>query len=323
MLEALETPPRTADQFLWTDFIELRALLHPDRCYSRGDLLGLGKRALDTGIDLAFAGDGNTVGAATECATKIEKRWREISNFAQIRANDFAAAYPFRVTEDGDTLEFGSDTENQAAQQLYLDLLLASLLRYFPRTSTHEVGRFFEDSSYVVFKKLMPEGAEIRATGAGSGSAAPYQGTLFQKMQQIADDLRCTVNFKERDFKPNDTGDGGIDLISWHPMADTRNSMPIAFAQCGCSNSDWKFKQLEASPAKHYSHLPVKHPWSTYYFLPIDLRHPDGGWAYEADIGQAIIVDRLRLVRLVEQYQLYGQLPSHPLREKVMALEYT
>lgn len=322
MLEALETPPRTADQFLWTDFIELRALVHPDRCYSRGDLLGLGKRALDTGVDLAFTGDSYTAKSATGGNAIFEKRWREMINFAQIRANDFAYAYPFRVTEDNDTLELRLDEENQATQQLYLNLLLASLLRHFPKKSIHKVGRFFEESSYVVFKKLMPEGAEVRANWAGGGSVASYHGTLFEKMQQIADDLRCTANFKERDFKPNDTGDGGIDLISWHPMADARGSTPIALAQCGCSKSDWKFKALEASPTKHYRHLPVIHPWSTYYFLPIDLRLPDGGWAYEADIGQAIIVDRLRLIRLAEQYQLHDQLPDHPLREKVMAFEY-
>jgi len=168
----------------------------------------------------------------------------------------------------------------------------------------------------------MPDGAEIRATWAQGGVEAPYHGTLFEKMQKLASDLRCAANFKPRDFKPNDSGDGGIDLIAWHPMADSREGMPIAFAQCGCSRDDWRFKQLEASPNKHYRHLPVMHSWATYYFLPLDLREPDGDWAYKSDIGQAIIVDRLRLVRLVEQYGIHPLLPAMPFVDEALNFNY-
>ena len=75
----------------------------------------------------------------------------------------------------------------------------------------------------------------------------------------IAHDIRCAPNFEAKDFKPTDTGDGGIDLIAWHPMEDQREGIPLAFAQCGCSTTDWTFKQLEASPAAHRHHLPVMH----------------------------------------------------------------
>jgi hypothetical protein len=195
-------------------------------------------------------------------------------------------------------------------------------MRHVPETRRGELARYFEQTCLAVFERLMPEGAEVRATWAHGGTEAPYTGSLFEKMRQIANDLRCTANFKERDFKANDSGDGGIDLISWHSMADDRPGMPIAFAQCGCSKSDWRFKHLEASPAKHYGHLPTMHPWATYYFLPIDLRHADGGWAYESDIGNAIIVDRLRLVRLASQYGLHAALPGLPLLDDVRAMSY-
>jgi hypothetical protein len=181
------------------------------------------------------------------------------------------------------------------------------------------ITRFFEEISLELFKILMPNGSEVRATWASGGQDAPYQGTLYEKMKSIAGDIRCTANFQARDFNEQDTGDGGIDIISWHPMADDRPSNPIAFAQCGCSKTDWTFKQLEASPAKHYSRFPVKHPWATYYFMPLDLRAADGGWAKDSDIGQAIIVDRLRLIRLIKQYDLLGQIPDLPQRVQVLS----
>lgn len=304
MLDALEIPPSSSDPFFWTDFAELRALVHPDRCFSRGDLTGLERRRRDTG--------------ASHFAT--ETYWRNLINFAGVRAHEFGSSYPFAISDDEDTLEFHFD--GSCEQTTYLQLLLASLMRHVPAASRAELARHFEQTCLSVFKKLMPEGAEVRATWAHGGEEAPYKGALFEKMRSLAEDLRCTANFKERDFKPNDSGDGGIDLISWHPMADERAGMPIAFAQCGCSKDEWRFKHLEASPAKHYAHLPTMHPWATFYFLPVDLRDADGGWAYESDIGQAIVVDRLRLVRLASQFNLHATLPMLPLLDVVRAMNY-
>lgn len=305
MLEALESPPSNTAPLFWTDFAELRALIHPDRCFSRGDLTGLERRMRDTS-DQGFP---------------AESRWRDLINFAGVRRHEFGDSYPFTVSDDEDTLTLTCD--GTPKQTTYLRLLLSSLMRHIPSNKRSTLARNFEETCFAIFSKLMPEGAEIRATWANGGAEAPYRDTLQQKMQQIAGDLRCTANFKGRDFSSGDSGDGGIDLISWHPMADEREGMPISFAQCGCSKSDWRFKQLEASTSKHHRHLPVMHPWACYYFLPLDLRHPDGDWAFKSDIGEAIIVDRLRLVRLATQYQLHGTLPALNLLNDVSALSYS
>jgi hypothetical protein len=305
MLLALETPPSNKDPLFWADFAEFRALIHPDKCYSRGDLVGLSQRVRDTASNRTF---------------KADQRWRDLISFAEARQHEFSTAYPFRVSDDKDTLELAYD--NRDSQRSYLQLLLASLMRHIPFDKRGDLARTFEESCFSVFSKLMPEGSEIRATWANGGNAAVYQGTLIKKMNLLARDIRCTANFKARDFKSNDSGDGGIDLIAWHPMSDAREGLPIAFAQCGCSKEDWRFKQLEASPAMHIRHLPVMHPWSTYYFLPIDLRDADGGWAYASDLGSVIIVDRLRILRLIKQYNLYTTLPKLNLLDEVQAFSY-
>lgn len=305
MLIALESPPAVAEPLFWTDFVELRALIHPDRCYSRGDLLGLAQRLRDTAPAKAF---------------DAQLRWRDIANFAGVRRLEFADCYPFRVSEDEDTLELAD--EGTSKHTLYLNLLLASLMRHIPHEKRGALARYFEETCREVFRKLMPEGSEIRDTWAHGGAEAAYAGHLYDKMVEIAADLRCSANFCSRDFQRTDSGDGNIDLIAWHPMADERAGIPIAFAQCGCSKEDWRFKHLEVSPAKHQWKLPVMHPWSAYYFMPVDLRHPDGDWAYKADIGAAIIVDRLRLTRLSSQYELFEALPALPLLAEVQEFQY-
>lgn len=299
MFQSLDMPPGRVDGFLWADFAELRAAIHADQCFSRGDLDGVARRAKDRGQGF-----------------HSEDRWRLITNFVATRVAEFGDAYPFSVSDDGDTvsLELGASP----LKRLYLSLLMASCMRHIVDGRKSEVARTFEETCFQVFSRLMPPGSEIRATWANGGPEAPYRGTLFEKMKAVANDIRCTANFKEGDFKRNDTGDGGIDLIAWHPMSDRREGIPIAFAQCGCSRDDWRFKQLEASPSKHRRNLPAMHLWATYYFLPLDLRQVDGDWAYKSDIGEAIIVDRMRLVRLAAQYELAGHLPEMPFIDEAI-----
>jgi hypothetical protein len=303
MLLSLDVPPKSADPLFWTDFAELKAVIHPDRCFSRGDLTSLLRRNRDTSVDRS----GND-----------ETRWRDIVTFASTRVSTFGNDYPFHISEDQDTLILHENLSD--GQGGYLKLLLSSLMRHIPNPHRGELARFFESVSLEVFSQLMPPGSEVHPNWANGGDAARYRGTLFQKMQAVAEDIRCNPNFEERDFKANDTGDGGIDIVAWHPMADEREGMPIAFAQCGCSKEDWKFKQLEASYFKHSRNLPVMHPWGCYYFMPLDLRHADGQWAYKSDIGPAVIVDRLRILRLSSQHGLLANWPGLPLLDQVKAL---
>ena len=303
MLENLESPPGGSDAFLWCDFAELRALIHPDRCFSRGDLISLENRSrsLGTGFD-------------------AELRWRDIINFAGIRKLEFKADYPFTISEDKDTLILENNAT--AAHRLYIGLLISASMRHLANTRKGEVTRAFEQTCFAVFSSLMPTGSEVRATWAGGGAEAPYKGHLYEKLIQIAADIRCKANINPSDFKPNNSGDGGIDLIAWHGMTDEREGIPISFAQCGCSREDWKFKHMEASWSMHRRKLPVMHPWANYYFLPLDLRGFDGDWARKSEIGQVIIVDRLRIMRFSEQYELHATLPSMTFVDEAAAMVY-
>lgn len=290
MFSSLENPPKTNDTFLWADFIEILAITHPDKCYSKGDLSGLSRRLEIAGRKINY-----------------EERWRDFVNFAGTRIVSYGEFYPFEISDDKDTISFNFD--GSAEQHAYLGLLIASSLRLID-AGVQTIGNQFEEASLEVFKALQPVGSEVRATWASGGATVTYKGTLFEKMQQIAKDIRCNPNFEEDNYHPRDRGDGGIDLIAWHPMEDSRSSIPISFAQCGCSTSDWTFKQLEAHPSKHRSRLPVVHPWATYYFMPLDLRNPKGDFAKKSDIGEAIIVDRLRVLKLAKKHNALQKFPA-------------
>ncbi len=304
MLQHIDVIPYGTDAFFWSDFAELRAIIHPDKCFSRGDL----SRLIEQNSERDNAND-------------CEKQWRSLIDFCGIRIQTFAGGYPFNISDDEDTLEL--DFSDTPAQRLYLGMLIAASMRYLKNTRKGEIARIFEQTCFQIFSKLMPEGAEIRATWASGGLEAPYTGHLYEKMVAVAKDIRGFPNIKPTHFKENNSGDGGIDLIAWHPMGDERNGIPISFAQCGCSRNDWTFKQAEAAPFSHGTKFNVRHDWATYYFMPIDLREFDGEWAYESKIGKVIIVDRLRMLSLATQYSIHGALPAFDYVDEALALEVT
>lgn len=279
MIVGLDIPPNGSDGYMWADYAELMATVHPDKLFSRGELDGIGKRAEDRGAGF-----------------DVESRWRLISDFHTYRANTFREAYPFGLSEAGDTLKYNLGDHN--LQRVYLALLVASCMRNVAKKQQGKVAREFELLSYDIFSSLMPKGSEIRATWAHGGKTALYSGNLYDKLVAITKDIRGRQAFTKSDYSERNTGDGGIDLISWHPMGDERDGIPISFAQCGCSSKDWRTKQFDASPSRHRYKLNPRHPWANYYFMPIDLRQLGGKWAHWNELGEVIIVDRLRLMRL-------------------------
>lgn len=303
MFQNLDSPPRTSDILFWADFIELRAMLHPDKCFTRGDLVSLQNQCVD--LNQGF---------------DAQIKWREIINFSELRVNEFGESYPFTISADKDTLSFNNCMKT--SQKFYIGLLVSASMRLLINTRRNAIARVFEQICFEVFKALMPIGAEVHENWAGGGSNARYTGSLYEKMKKIANDIRCTANFSSNDFHISNTGDGGIDLIAWHSLMDRREGIPIAFAQCGCSKEDWKFKQLESSWAMHFQKFPVMHPWANYYFLPLDLRRCDGEWAHKSKIGQAIIIDRMRILRISQSFNIFALMPDLAFVEEAMAVTF-
>ncbi len=305
MLNNLESIP-TNDEYLWADYLEIRAMIHPDKAFSRGDLDSI-MRAQPEEYDREYSGE----------------KWRFGTDFIRQRKTYFGDAYPFTLSVDGDTLTLVNHINLTTLQKLYISLVICANIKYIPTGVRPTITRSFELISLPIFSSLMPSGCEVHPNWAGGGANARYTGKLINKYNAIAKDIRCEVTtFKERDFKPRDSGDGGIDIVAWHPMGDDRDAIPAAFVQCGCSKNEWVHKQLESSYAKLGGKMPVPHPWASYYFMPQDLRWIDGDWAYKADIGGSIIVDRLRLINLVRQNELQNSLPDVDYVEQALAMGY-
>lgn len=308
-IERLDVIPDTSDIYLWADYFELRALAHPDKCYTRGEFSVLCQQLRSTGQPAPL---------------DAHETWRDAKEFIRNRAIIYVDAYPFTISgrdEDVFELPLRPFTEQE---NLYLTLLICANLRYAKRAGGHvqKLGRLFEECSLQVFKHIMPEGAEVHPAWAAAGAAARYTGTLPNKLRAIAADIRATPTFEDEDFEANDHGDGGIDMVAWHGLGDDRVAIPTALAQCGCSRTEWRTKHVAASPVMLRNKLNPSHPWATYYFMPLDLRKSDGKWAHKSDFGDAILIDRLRMISLSKKHNLAPHMPPHNYVAEVAKLDF-
>lgn len=308
-IERLDMIPDSSDIYVWADYFELRALAHPDKCYTRGEFSILCQQLSGTG---------------QKAPRDPHETWREVKEFIRNRSIIYVGAYPLKIGgRDEDVFELPRRVFTKQ-ENLYLTLLICSSLSYVTRAGGHvqKLGRLFEECSLQVFKRIMPSGAEVHAAWAAAGAAARYKGTLPNKLRAIAADIRAVPNFDDDDFDPNDYGDGGIDMVAWHALGDDRVAIPSALAQCGCSREEWRTKHIAASPVMLRNKLNPTHPWATYYFMPIDLRKSDGKWAHKSDFGDAILIDRLRMINLSKEHKLASHMPLHNYVSEVANLNF-
>ena len=327
ILHNLESRPKSSDIYLWCDYIELRCLVHPDRRFSRGNLLEL----LDETVDLAapdpdiddaaaedddagleaHADDGEgepdadaNAPAAHGMTSKDRNESRTADQFKNLayRATIFGDAYPFEL--DATSQELRLRAIDTPLRKLYVQLLLSASLRLVPQTRRHELTEPFEKLSAQIFTCLMPAGWEVHQFGAKS--ATRYRGHLYTRLKKLAGDIRGRLEVEKHHYKTTNSGDGGLDIVAWHPLGtDSRVGIPIALAQCGCTAEEWSLKSLEASPSMLGANLNTLHPWATYYFMPQDLvdgRGPQQDWQRRPSLSKSIVIDRLRLIALAIQY---------------------
>lgn len=311
ILENLTTAPNAANYKLyrWADYVELRCLTHRDKRFSRDNLaeaIGESKDLNSDGDDTEPSADeidiNEDVDSQQDDPDNNEALSASVFRLLNWRSSAFGSDWPFSI--DSACVEIKLRETITTRHYLYLQLLLSALLKYCPKTRRKTYTNTFEVLSFNIFKKLMPAGSEVHPFGAAHSTR--HTGKLFDRLKALAKDVRGQLLLTEEDFPKNDAGDGGLDLVSWHPLGDERDNIPIAFAQCGCTADGWPNKMLEASPEK-LSRFHVGHRWATYYFMPLDLsisRSNKIHWAELRDINSAIVIDRLRIIRLADEAAL-------------------
>lgn len=332
VLKNLASPPKAGrhELYRWSDYIELRCLTHRDQRFSRDALVESIAEHVDTSLDGSLNEDyeddatEQVAASSEEDTATTNDRHEEHAAFCfkhlRWRSQAFSECWPFTLDEHAFEIRVKPDLSE--IQRFYLSLLLSASLSYVPKKRWRGLTGLFEQASTEIMRNLMPRGAEVHPFGAAETTR--YTGHLFERLTQLAKDIRGSLDLKKQHFAKHDSGDGGLDLVAWHGLGDARKGIPVAFAQCGCTATGWPNKTLEASPFRLAGHLKTLHEWATYYFMPLDLSteiEEEMDWQMFSDFSRAIVIDRLRFVRLTTEYAIpSGAITAHSYVDEACAM---
>jgi hypothetical protein len=276
------------------DFSELLCLLKPDRVLSVEDLT-------DHLVDEC----GEVRGARNTGDGFAHMRWR---------ASAFGTHYPFTMAENQQSIS-APEVLNDL-QKVYALLLLCASLPHVKRADIGALTDVFERLAYCALKRMWPREAEVRTFGRNN---AQYTGSKSERMHKLALDLGCRPTIDSSKFRPGDTGDGGIDLAAWLDLDDYLSENKIsALVQCACSRSNWSAKQYEINGGRLNRLFNPTSPWMELMCIPLCFRDNNGRWAVEGDIGDVILVDRLRLLRRLDLPNDWGEIDPPGILEEFL-----
>ncbi|CUX50689.1 hypothetical protein AGR4B_Lc70156 [Agrobacterium tumefaciens str. CFBP 5621] len=214
------------------------------------------------------------------------------------RASAFGNAYPFSFVQKDKVLHGVDQTTD--LQNLYIFLLFCANLPFLSdRKYSKGLTDAFEQLSMITMKELWPPQATVKAFGK---NATEYPGKKWERLNKLSKDIGGEANNSAADFRKNDSGDGGIDLVAWLSLDIHEHcNVPTALAQCACSRQEWVTKQLEISNARLNRTLRPTNPWMELIFIPHSFRDSNGAWAVKSAIGLLIVMDRLRIINRVEK----------------------
>jgi hypothetical protein len=296
LADAFTIPPKASETHLGADYVELLCLHDVDGMVSKSDVLVSIHKGDDLVESEEEAGHG---GGDFTYPDRLVGRVDDWFRHVQYRAAAFGEVYPFHLTEDCGTLcRTRRVTLNH---KMYLFLLLSANLRCFDKQRQGHLAAAFEVASLEALRQYLPRESTVRQFGKNAlRQPRHYTGSIWRKVERLASDIRERLACEEADFKPQSTGDEGLDLVAWLPIgkSDVAPGVLTVFAQCACT-AKWVTKQHSSSATSWQPYISFTVKPANIVFIPFCFRDPTGEWFNRTDIKDSILVDRVRLVQLL------------------------
>lgn len=217
------------------------------------------------------------------------------------RAAFLGDLYPFSITQSQERrILLGRLDRDNPDHHVYLLCLMASTLSY-AGTDRNQIAREFEVLAGEAVRAYLPESFDVHLFGTSTQKGDRYHGKLSDKLRKLAADLSEEVGTKVDEIPDNNTGDRGIDVVAWGDPLDGVAPRLTVFAQAAAT-PEWDTKQYSAG-FEHLSPesivLSVRNV--NMCLIPFYFRQIGGEWDDAARIGQTVLIDRLRICRLLHE----------------------
>lgn len=313
-LSELNLLPRDSAAYVWADYVEILCLVSEDRLFTRDDLLDAMRDMRDMNVDADGDDDSDPHLTRAEANDRERRKLDDYFAHLSVRCQAFGDAYPFSLSETADYLNVREPLSS--LQELYIFLLLCSNLRHL-EGHVQTLTKCFELLSRDALEAILPLGSSAHLFGAKHDGR--FAGSFWDKLTNLAAELRESVTLA-RETVRGKNGDGGLDLIGWIPMGDEAKGFPIIFGQCACSKEDWPRKQHELDFDTWRKRLTLEVRPYNMLFVPFYLRTTSATWERAFEIGNTVLVDRLRMLHFLrEKPELIRERESFPILQAALA----
>lgn len=282
----LELPSEIKEPIKLADWMELLALISPDKNSSYGDLSSALRR---TG-----AYDLNEVNPRSDESyqdEQIDEMCGEVFNEILHRAKAADHSYPFAVSTSGSLLYVKTHT----SWEQYAAYIFCLCLSYFgspPGEGTNVPRRLFEDLSKYAAKNFI-NGDAVRMSPPRTDLPSPFADAVKELCVQIGEG----DGYKEQRDSKIQPQDDRLDIVAWRHFPDSYPSKLIMFGQCASNKywAEWRKKLSELQPREFCEQwmisVPTPPPVKS-FFVPhrVDKQR----WRYAARYS-GIIFDRCRI----------------------------
>jgi hypothetical protein len=222
-----------------------------------------------------------------------QEAWgNEIFDIIDQRYTLYNEKYPFTL-ENG-LLSIKDSLSDK--QEVYLFLLIASSLKYFPVLSSILTSDF-EKVSKKVLKSFLPNKAIVKSLGTDSDLV----GNAQTKIRFLANEMN--INTREHEIhqiSPQNSKEEGLDIVGWIPFLDNNPNLVCFLAQCACGR-EWDTKQyIETGRYTNFFDFEKLDPIHT-LFIPHALSNHSGQFHQSKDIIKPILVfERFRIMEYLD-----------------------
>ena len=185
------------------------------------------------------------------------------------------------------------DTPNWQDDIVRAFFLILSLMRVYPEWATAHrnapiQGVLFERVVEQICPGILP-GWNVYRAGWHPGCTL----TIGQIVSDLCARLNCRGCVDPQRWIPDQTKDGGLDIVCYRSFPDMREAVPTFFIQCA-SGADWRNKVQTPSASAWQKYLDAAVKPSTGIAAPFVIS--DDKLRHAGLQGQVIVFDRLRLL---------------------------
>jgi hypothetical protein len=294
--DKLVKAPDTSDPISsWTDYVELLCLVADNQHIDQDQLCNIAIKS-DDFASLSERKQKNR----KEALTTI---FKDVYDHIALRRQILGESYPFEIDED-EQLCF-KEVGVTGRQKLYVLLLCASNLAYM--TSITSLTSDFEVVSLLYMRSLFP-GMDFKLFGSSNTNTFLQpsdiigDAKLSDRIKSLSKFISVTYNEKTvTSLPPQNSGDGGLDIVGVKPLGDERKAIPVIFGQCACSPEQWPAKQHSISDTHWKRFLQTfETSFQRYMFIPVWYMNSEKQFENELKLSDCVIIDRLRIMRMAD-----------------------